>query len=695
MKKTAKKLSFLLSLALLLTLLPTTALAASGLDNFEPVNQYTQGQFADVASASWFAGNVQSAYELGLMKGSSENAFNPNGNLTVAESLALACRIHDIYNGGKGEFTQGAPWYQVYVDYALETGIISAGQFSNYTLPATRAQFVTILGRALPDDATAKINEVEDRSIPDVDAGAAYSDVAYRFYRAGILTGDAESHKLNPNANIKRSEVAAIATRVADPKLRVSVTMEYTPAMTAVTGLTVSAGAKDATLSWTAVPDAAGYNVYVSTNQNSGYSLSTTAKTNTAKVSNLSPSTTYYFKVAAYAASKSGQNVEGPQSQPVSAKTVTAPISYSGSGSKVISGVSIPAGQYYAECTFQGTGNFIVKLHYGSASYESYLLANEIGSAAERYCFDRGGKAITNGTLEIEKGEGDWTIEFKPVSGTTTTNIQGSGTVITGVFTAPGQSTVTMRHSNGSSNFIVKAIKMNGESYQTQLLANEIGSWSGQKVAKLDAGAQYFLYIQADGDWSVDFGRGDAVTRYSGLTAPDKVDQPAVPENPGDDDPEPSNPSNPDDGSSSGGDSGDSDLWGYQDAKALDRSIELFNKGMESIASGLDKSTGLPSADVVIAKTSIQSVDRAARYLQEAMDLMDQKTELKLTDGSTLRDYVQETYDLLMEMKETEPTEENIRQLRLDLKMDAAVLKVRGSQIRVLTTRLVNATLGQ
>jgi len=41
-------------------------------------------------------------------------------------------------------------------------------------------------------------------------------------YRAGIVQGVDEAHNCNPNANIKRSEVAAILTRMMNEVERIS-----------------------------------------------------------------------------------------------------------------------------------------------------------------------------------------------------------------------------------------------------------------------------------------------------------------------------------------------------------------------------------------------------------------------------------------------------------------------------------------
>ena len=83
----------------ILTALLLTALLATGvLAAFEKVNTYSNN-FTDVKDTNWFAANVKTAYELGFMNGKSEGKFDPNGNVTVAEGVTMAARLHAIYNG--------------------------------------------------------------------------------------------------------------------------------------------------------------------------------------------------------------------------------------------------------------------------------------------------------------------------------------------------------------------------------------------------------------------------------------------------------------------------------------------------------------------------------------------------------------------------------------------------------------------
>ncbi len=217
MKK--KVLSLILALAMVISIAPLTFAAdAKGLENFKKVNTYENGKFSDISSGDWYYGNVVSAYETGLVKGSSENSFNPKGNITVAETIALASRLHNIYNGGNGEFTQGNPWYQVYVDYATENKILRE-KYKDYNVKISRANFAFILVNALPSDAFDAINDVPDGTLPDVPdnykAGAIYT-----LYRAGVLTGNDEFGTFKPDSTITRAEVAAIITRMADKSQR-------------------------------------------------------------------------------------------------------------------------------------------------------------------------------------------------------------------------------------------------------------------------------------------------------------------------------------------------------------------------------------------------------------------------------------------------------------------------------------------
>lgn len=267
-----KIISTLLVLLIVLTALPGEAVAEEAESgNLEKVNTYS-GQFADVASKDWYAQYVQLVYEYGLMGGVSETSFAPNSNLSVAEALAIACRLHSLYAGSEMSFPTENPWYQPYVDYAHKNKILPDGIAYTFENPVTRADFALFIKNALPDNALPAINEFYFPDIPDVYSGSTMVEVIsvlrgegvlefddafeayylqtigekrlgitenadamnkfeaiYSLYDAGVLTGNDQYGTFTPNANITRSAVATIISRVVEPSLRQHISLTPKP----------------------------------------------------------------------------------------------------------------------------------------------------------------------------------------------------------------------------------------------------------------------------------------------------------------------------------------------------------------------------------------------------------------------------------------------------------------------------------
>lgn len=197
--------------------------ATASMDNFKATAVYTPGQFTDVSS-QWFADAVAKVCELGLMKGSGDGTFQPEGDVTLAEAITMAVRLNSIYRGLGDSFPTGTPWYQPYVKYALSNDIIDHDDFRDFEAPATRAQMAYLFANALPDRELKKINKIA--SLPDVvddDDHDRYGEEIFTLYRAGVLTGSDSTGTFQPDAPISRAEAAAIIIRMALPAERVTV----------------------------------------------------------------------------------------------------------------------------------------------------------------------------------------------------------------------------------------------------------------------------------------------------------------------------------------------------------------------------------------------------------------------------------------------------------------------------------------
>jgi len=183
--------------------------------------------FIDVVEGDWYYEDVKYAVENGLINGKTENLFAPDSSLTGSEAIKLAACINQLYVEGSVTLKNGFPWYKPYVDYCKENGIIDADKNYSSDRPITRGDFVVIFSNVLPEEAYAQINEIEYGKIPDVEEGKEYYEPAYKLYRAGILTGSGEEHKLFPDNPIVRAEVAAIVARMTDESRRVPFEIGY------------------------------------------------------------------------------------------------------------------------------------------------------------------------------------------------------------------------------------------------------------------------------------------------------------------------------------------------------------------------------------------------------------------------------------------------------------------------------------
>ena len=217
-----KIVSILLTTVFVLSCLSTFANAQVvyfGMDNFSKRYDYENSVYKDINEDDWFYGNVVSAYELGLMNGKGNHRFDPSGNITVAETITIASRLHSIYFSGSDKFTESDPWYQSYLDYAAENNLI-------YYFPgdpnemATRDFFVSIINSAFPNEEYETVNSINEEDIPDL-SESYDKDAVMEMYRAGIINGNDKSNTFAPERNIRRSEVAAILSRMVDKSLRI------------------------------------------------------------------------------------------------------------------------------------------------------------------------------------------------------------------------------------------------------------------------------------------------------------------------------------------------------------------------------------------------------------------------------------------------------------------------------------------
>lgn len=188
----------------------------------ERKHDYVEGKtFKDVPAGKWYSKAVANAYKLGLITGKPNQMYDPNGDVTIAEVLVMAAKLHSY--GVQGEYTQWTgtnPWYWHGVEWCENHGIIKPGEFEGrYNNKARRDEVAHILANVFDERQYQILNKKPSNS--DITArNTKYVDDINTLYQAGILSGKDNLGNFYPAHNITRAEMASIILRVALPEQR-------------------------------------------------------------------------------------------------------------------------------------------------------------------------------------------------------------------------------------------------------------------------------------------------------------------------------------------------------------------------------------------------------------------------------------------------------------------------------------------
>lgn len=178
--------------------------------------------FSDVPTDAWYYSYVQTAYDFGVLSGKSETIFDPDAGLTCAEAAKIAAVIHNLNrsDGKVIEFQQtGDNWYDVYVDYCYKNEIIEDYIIFEWNKSATRGEMAYMFSRC--DTSDYYLNDVPITDIPDVYDTTPYAYEILDLYNKGIAVGSDEYMAYYPDSQVKRSEAAALISRILRLDMRI------------------------------------------------------------------------------------------------------------------------------------------------------------------------------------------------------------------------------------------------------------------------------------------------------------------------------------------------------------------------------------------------------------------------------------------------------------------------------------------
>jgi len=191
---------------------------------------------------------------------------------------------------------------------------------------------------------------------------------------------------------------------------------------------------------------------------------------------------------------------------------------YSGEGNELITGIKLPEGQWYAECTYTELRNntakgFEGKLFFdinGKKYWPMEGSATGSGSALLNKCalFDLKGQALENGALQV-KCNGKWTVTFKKVQTTTETSFSGRGAVVTKAFKAPAETVNIKFDYTGTDSYKVRIqeYETTNRNSRAQVVFEGTGNSNSTTEFTLNPEKHYYFTVDCSGTWSISVNR--------------------------------------------------------------------------------------------------------------------------------------------------------------------------------------------
>lgn len=212
--------SLLLSIAMLVGLLPTQALATD-----------VSTAFSDVKSTAWFYDAVQYAYDNGMMIGTGNRTFSPNDTATRGMIVTILHRMDGTPSESGENFndvTEGR-YYSDAISWASANGIVNGygdGKFGPND-PITREQMATILYRYAQYKGYDVSRSADLSKYTDAGQISNSSKEAMIWANAEGLIIGVTTTALAPQDNATRAQVAMILMRFCEFLPLVSYTVTF------------------------------------------------------------------------------------------------------------------------------------------------------------------------------------------------------------------------------------------------------------------------------------------------------------------------------------------------------------------------------------------------------------------------------------------------------------------------------------
>ena len=197
--KTRRLAAGALSIALAVTMLSTTAFAASV-------------KFTDVPSNHWASTSIYKMADKGTMSGIGNNLFAPSQQLSNAEFITMLVR--QFYSDKLG--TEGSTWYAPFMAAAKSANILTG---TNVTAEGTinRYDMAQLMYNVLKAEGITTSSLSDTSKVADWSAvPSTYRDAVSVCYNMGMLSGIDSKGTFNGNGKMDRAQAAVVMDRLLE-----------------------------------------------------------------------------------------------------------------------------------------------------------------------------------------------------------------------------------------------------------------------------------------------------------------------------------------------------------------------------------------------------------------------------------------------------------------------------------------------
>lgn len=227
MNKLRKALALILVVCCVVCAAPVSAAAdgtvvGSGLAVFEDVAEMTNTTFADLSTEFWGYSGIKVAYDKGIMVGYENGNFGFDDEVTWAQALTIAARMHAAYFGNalNENLRPGDVWFDPFYRYCKAQGMLPVGCPTGAGLDKVinRYNLAYIFSRTIDKEDMPAISDLainDAKSIPSY-----YKSSVQTLYSAGILIGIDKNNNFGGNASCTRAQIATVVARLVLPAER-------------------------------------------------------------------------------------------------------------------------------------------------------------------------------------------------------------------------------------------------------------------------------------------------------------------------------------------------------------------------------------------------------------------------------------------------------------------------------------------